>query len=69
MKSRAIISRGESLQILKNDLRKAALKKRAAELESAKPDAREAILAEVERDIQKEVKRRATEFRFRNLIH
>ena len=42
MKSGAIISRGESLQILMNDLRKAALEKRSAQLNEVSPEEREA---------------------------
>ena len=59
MKPEGIISRAEALQILKNDLRKLAREKRAAELEHASPDKRQEILAEIEQDIQKEVQRRA----------
>ena len=53
-----IISKAESLQILANDLRKAALEKRAAELRDATPEKREAILAEIEQAVQQEVHRR-----------
>jgi hypothetical protein len=60
MKAGAIISRAESLQILKNDLRQLALKKRAAELNDASTEKREEILAEIERNVQKEVLRRAS---------
>ena len=38
-----IISRGQSLQILGNDLRRAALERRAAELKDATPERREAL--------------------------
>ncbi len=62
MKPDEIISRAESLQILKNDLRKAALGKRAAELQAADAEKREKILAEIDRDIQEEVRRRADVF-------
>ena len=54
----AIISRAESLQILKNDLRKRALEKNAAELREASTERRDEILAQIEKDIQKEVRRR-----------
>ena len=60
MKPRSIISREESLQILKNDLRKVALEKRAVELKDASQEMRQSILAEIERDIGKEVERAAT---------
>jgi hypothetical protein len=59
MRSGAIISRAESLQILKNDLRKVALAKHAAELKEACAERREEILAQIEREIQKESLRRA----------
>ena len=58
MKPHAIISRSQSLQILMNDLRKAALEKRAAELEGASPETRQQILDETERDIRRELRRR-----------
>jgi hypothetical protein len=58
MKSGAIISRGESLQILVNDLRKAALEKRSAQLKEANPEGRAAILAEIDREVRREIRRR-----------
>ena len=59
MKPRAIISRGQSLQILMNDLRKAALERRAVELKDATPEGRETILAEIGRDVRREMQKRA----------
>jgi hypothetical protein len=59
MKPGAIISRAESLQILKNDLRKLALEKQAAELREARTERHGEILAQIEKDVQKEVRRRA----------
>jgi hypothetical protein len=53
-----IISRSESLRILKNDLRKAALEKHAAELAKATPEDRQEMLAQIDRDIDKELRRR-----------
>jgi hypothetical protein len=53
----AIISRAESLQILKNDLRKAALEKHAAELAKATAEDRQKRLAQIDRDIEKELRR------------
>jgi len=47
------------LQILKNDLRIAAMKKRAMELKDATPGKRDINPTEIERDIQKEIRRRA----------
>ena len=58
MKHGAIISRAESLQILKNDLRKAALEKHAAELAKATSEDRQKMLAQIDRDIEKELRRR-----------
>ena len=69
MKPEPIISRAESLQILKNDLRKIALEERAAELKDARAEKRETILAEIERDIRKEVRRRAMTFGPGNVIY
>jgi hypothetical protein len=58
MKDRAIISRGEALQILKNDLCKAALEKCAAELAKATAEGRQKMLAQIDWDIEKELRRR-----------
>jgi len=58
MKSGAIISRTESLQILKNDLLKRALEKHAAELREASVERRDEILAQIEKDVEKEVRQR-----------
>ncbi len=69
MKSGTIISRAESLQILKNDLRKLALKKREAELKEASAEKRDAILAQIEREIQKEVRRRAIDPQISALLY
>ena len=57
MKPGAIISRAESLQILKNDLRQLALEKNAAELREASTEWRGEILAQIEKDVQKELRR------------
>jgi hypothetical protein len=59
MKLGAIISRAESLQILKNDLLKLALEKKAAELREASTERRGEIRTQIEKDVQKEVRRRA----------
>lgn len=45
------------MHILRNNLRKAALEKRVAELKSASPEQRETILAEIDHDIQEEMRR------------
>ena len=64
VKPGAIISRVESLQILKNDLRKLALEKNAAELREARTERRGEMLAQIERDVQKEVRRRGCALRY-----
>ncbi|MHB8523824.1 MAG: hypothetical protein ACYDH9_24135 [Limisphaerales bacterium] len=69
MKHGTIISRGESLQILKNDLRKIALEKHAAELKSATGEQRQEIMKRIDRDIQNEVRLRAMKFEPNTLIH
>ena len=69
MNSGAIISRAESLQILKNDLRKLALEKHAAELKEASTERRGEILAQIEKDLQKEVRRRARMPRIHTLLY
>ncbi len=58
MTKQSIISRGEALQILKNDLRKLALEKHAAELNNATPERRSDIMAQIDREIRKELRRR-----------
>jgi len=62
MKTKAIISRGESLQILMNDLRKAALERRSEELDQASPERREAILTEIDREVCTEISRHKRKF-------
>ena len=69
MKPSAIISRAQSLQILMNDLRKAALERRAVEFKDATSEQRETILAEIERDIHREVRRRAPALGRHNVIY
>ena len=69
MKQAGIISRAESLQILKNDLRKAALEKHAAELEKATAEARQKLLAQIDSDIEKELRRRMRRVEPGNLVH
>ncbi len=65
----AIISRAESLQILKNDLRRAALEKHAAELAQATAEDRQKILAQIDRDIESEMRRRIRNIEPDNLLH
>jgi hypothetical protein len=57
------------LQILRKDLRKAALEVRAAELETADALERESILAQIDREIEQEVRRRAREFGHPNVLY
>jgi hypothetical protein len=63
-----IISRAESLRILRNQLRKTALEKRAVELKSASLERRDVILAEIERDVEKEVQEYKWTSAFGNVI-
>lgn len=58
MRQAGIISRAESLRILKNDLRKAALEKHAAELAKATAADRQKLMAQIDRDIEKDLRRR-----------
>jgi hypothetical protein len=69
MKPGAIISRQESLRILANDLRRVALDKRAAELNNATAEQRLKIVAQIEEEIRKELRRRARIFEPRTLLH
>ena len=64
-----IISRAESLKILKNDLRKAALEKCAAELARATAEDRQKMTAQIDRDIEKELRRRVRRIEPGNLVH
>lgn len=59
MEEKPIISQVEALQILRNDLRRAALEQRAAEFQDATPERRKKILAEIDGKIQQEINRRA----------
>jgi hypothetical protein len=58
MTNESIISRDEALRILKNDLRKLALEKHAAELNDATPERRSEILAQIDRGIEEELRKR-----------
>jgi hypothetical protein len=69
MKQHSIISRGESMLILANDLRKTALKQHAAELSEATAAERQGILQRIERDIQKELRRRRSRREPDSLLH
>ena len=69
MKPVGIISRAESLQILKNDLHKAALEKHAADLAKATAEDRQKMMAQIDGDIEKELRRRMRRVEPGNLIH
>jgi hypothetical protein len=64
-----IISRAESLRILENDLRRAALERRAADLKEASPEKREEIRAQIDQDIRAELRRRTLGFEPDALLH
>ena len=64
-----MISRGQALQILRKDLRKAALEKRASELTVADAQGRESILAQIDREIDDEVQKRARESGYQNVLY
>ena len=53
-----IISEEQALKILKNDLRKQALERYAAELNNATEQRRAEIIAQIGRDIQEALRRR-----------
>ena len=50
------------MQILMNDLRKAALERRSAELGEASAEKREVILIEIDREVRREIQRRRWKF-------
>ena len=57
--SRGIISDSEALQILKNDVRRLAMERHAAGLKDDSPERRVGILAQIERDIRQELRKRS----------
>ena len=67
MTNQPIISQDEALRILKNDLRKLALEKHAAELNNATPERRSEILAQIEGDIEEELRKRPVTF-YRDIL-
>jgi hypothetical protein len=67
--SHSIISDGEALQIFKNDLRRLALEKHAAELKHASPERRADIMAQIDRDIQKAIRKRTMRIDPGTLLH
>ncbi len=69
MPGHSIISDSQALEIRKNDLRKQALRARAAELQNATPEKRSEILAQIDRDIRKEIRKRAAATYPGSLLH
>ena len=53
-----IISNSEARQILKNDLKRRAVEKHAAQLQSADPEERQRIMAKIDHDVEKELRSR-----------
>jgi len=62
MKHGAIISRGEAWVILRNDLRKAALEAHASKLKTASAEERQSVMAQIDREIEKELRSRMMRF-------
>jgi hypothetical protein len=58
MMHKSIISDGQALQILRNDLRRAALEKRAAELSIATAERRAESMAEIDQGIEQKLRAR-----------
>ena len=58
MKTGGIISRAEALQILENDLLRLARERHAPELQAASPEKRKELMAQIEREVQEELRRR-----------
>ena len=67
--SHSIISDSQALQILKNDLRKLALEKHAADLNNATPERRAEIMAQIDRDIHEELRKRSLRVDPGTLLH
>lgn len=67
--SHSIISDSQALQILKNDLRRLALEQHAGELNDATPERRAAIMEQIDRDIQEELRKRALRIEPGTLLH
>ena len=57
------------MQFLKNDLRKAALEKHAAELAKATAEDRQKMMAQIDGDIEKELRRRMRRVEPHSLIY
>ena len=69
MKNQSVISRGEALQILKNDLRKRAIAEHAGELNKSPAEDRAGIMSRIERDIAKQMRKHAARVEPDALLH
>jgi hypothetical protein len=58
MRAGPIISRSESLRILENEIRRAALERRACELKNATAEIRAEIMAQIDHEVREELRRR-----------
>ena len=61
--------KGGVLADLKNNLRKAALEKHAAQLAKAKAEDRQKMLVQIDRDIENELRRRMRQVEPDSLLH
>jgi len=69
MNHASIISDAEALKILKNDLRRVAQEKHASELNNATPERRAEIMAQIEGDIEREIRQRPRKIYPGALLH
>ena len=69
MTHQPIISRGESLRILENDIRRRELERRAPELNNASEEQRAEIMAQIDRQVRKEVRRLAPTAAWHAVLH
>ncbi|HYG36878.1 MAG TPA: hypothetical protein VEC99_18945 [Clostridia bacterium] len=69
MKYGSIISEEQALNILRNERRRVALEKHAVELNSATAERRAEILAQIAREIEDELSKRARRFHPDILLH
>jgi len=64
-----IISENEALQILRNDLKRRALERHAVELNKGNPQKRAELIAQLDREVQEELRRREKRARTVPLCH
>lgn len=64
-----IISSAESRQILKNQLRQAALARHAEELKTAAPAQRQKLRARIEQDVEQEVQKHLDSGKWNSFLH